>query len=188
MYDTSDIRKGLKVRIDGQPYVVVDHQFVKPGKGQAFVRTRLKNMITGSVLDRTFKSGEKLEKADLEERQMQYLYPEGDRRVFMDTSTYDQLSLGEDQLGDNIHYLLDGTMVDVLMYEGKPIDITPPTFVELKVVETEPGFKGDTSSGATKAAKLETGLSVNVPLFINQGDVLKVDTRTGSYVERVKTA
>ncbi|MFW6067452.1 MAG: elongation factor P [Myxococcota bacterium] len=188
MYDTSDIRKGLKVRIDGQPYVVVDHQFVKPGKGQAFTRTRLKNMITGSILERTFKSGEKLEKADLEERQMQYLYPEGDRRVFMDTQTYDQISLGDDQLGENVHYLLDGTMVDVLFYEGKPIDVTPPIFVELAVVETEPGFKGDTTSGATKPARLETGMKVNVPLFINEGDVLKVDTRTGSYVERVKSA
>jgi elongation factor P len=187
MYDTSDIRKGLKVRMDGQPYVVVEHQFVKPGKGQAFTRTRLKNMITGSVLDRTFKSGEKLEKADLEERQMQYLYPEGDGRVFMDTQTYDQIRLSEEQLAENVHYLLDGTMVDVLFYEGKPIDIKPPMFVELRVAETEPGFKGDTSSGATKAAKLETGLSINVPLFVNEGDVLKVDTRTVSYVERVKS-
>ncbi|MFW6197743.1 MAG: elongation factor P [Myxococcota bacterium] len=187
MYDTSDIRKGLKVRIDGQPYVVVDHQFVKPGKGQAFTRTRLKNMITGSVLDRTFKSGEKLEKADLEERQMQYLYPEGDGRVFMDTQTYDQISLSDEQLADNVNYLLDGSMVDVLFYEGRPIDITPPMFVELKVAETDPGFKGDTTTGGTKPAKLETGYSVNVPLFINEGDVLKIDTRTGSYVERVKT-
>jgi elongation factor P len=187
MYDTSDIRKGLKVRMDGQPFVVVEHQFVKPGKGQAFTRTRLKNMITGSVLDRTFKSGEKLEKADLEERQMQYLYPEGDGRVFMDTQSYDQIRLTEDQLAENVHYLLDGTMVDVLFYEGKPIDIKPPMFVELRVAETEPGFKGDTSSGATKLAKLETGLSISVPLFVNEGDVLKVDTRTVSYVERVKS-
>jgi elongation factor P len=188
MYDTSDIRKGLKVRMDGQPYVVVEHQFVKPGKGQAFTRTRLKNMISGSVLDRTFKSGEKLEKADLEERQMQYLYPEGDGRVFMDTQSYDQIRLTEEQLAENVHYLLDGTMVDVLFYEGKPIDIKPPMFVELRVAETEPGFKGDTSSGATKSAKLETGLSINVPLFVNEGDVLKVDTRTVSYVERVKSS
>jgi elongation factor P len=187
MYDTSDIRKGLKVRMDGQPYLVVEHQFVKPGKGQAFTRTRLKNMITGSVLDRTFKSGEKLEKADLEERQMQYLYPEGDGRVFMDTQSYDQIRLTEEQLAENVHYLLDGTMVDVLFYEGKPIDIKPPMFVELRVAETEPGFKGDTSSGATKLAKLETGLSISVPLFVNEGDVLKVDTRTVSYVERVKS-
>lgn len=186
MYDTSDLRKNLKVRIDGDPYVVVDHQFVKPGKGQALHRTRLRNMLTGSIIDRTFRSGEKLEKADLEERQMQYLYPEGDRRVFMDTQTYDQLSLSEEQLADNVYFLLDGTMVDVLFFEGKPIDITPPIFVELRVTETEPGFKGDTSSGATKPATLETGLKVNVPLFVNEGDLLKIDTRTQEYVERVK--
>jgi elongation factor P len=186
MYDTSDIRKGLKVRLDGQPYLVVEHQFVKPGKGQAFTRTRLKNMITGSVLDRTFRSGEKFEKPELEERQMQYLYPEGDQRVFMDTATYDQIHLSEAQLAENIYYLLDGTMVDVLFFEGKPIDITPPMFVELRVAETEPGFKGDTSSGGNKPATLETGLRVNVPLFVNEGDVLKIDTRTVSYVERVK--
>jgi elongation factor P len=187
MYETSDIRKGLKVRIDGHPYVVVDHQFVKPGKGQAFTRTRMKNMITGSVLDRTFRSGEKLEKAEMEERQMQYLYPEGTDRVFMDTQSYDQIHLSEAQLGDNAHYLLDGTMIDVLFFEGKPIDVTPPIFVELKVTATDPGFKGDTSSGGSKPATLETGLTVNVPLFINEGDVLKIDTRTASYVERVKS-
>jgi len=188
MYETSDIRKGLKVTIDGQPYVVVDHQFVKPGKGQAFTRTKLKNMISGAVLDRTFRSGEKLEPADLEERTMQYLYPEGDMRVFMDTKSYEQLSLSEEHIGDYKGYLLDGIEVEILLYKGKPIGVTPPTFVELEVAETEPGFKGDTSSGATKPATLQTGLTVNVPLFVNEGDVLKIDTRTGSYVERVKTA
>jgi elongation factor P len=187
MYETSDIRKGMKITMDGQPWAVVEHQFVKPGKGQAFTRTRLKNMITGNVIDRTFRSGEKLEPADMEEREMQYLYPEGDSRVFMDTQTYEQLNLSNEQLGDSAGYLLDGTTVEVLLYQGKPIGITPPTFVELQVVETEPGFKGDTTSGATKPAKLETGISVNVPLFVNEGEVLKVDTRTGSYVERVKT-
>lgn len=187
MYETSDIRKGLKVRIDGQPYTVVEFQFVKPGKGQAFTRTRLKNMMTGNTIDRTYKTGEKLEKADLEERQMQYLYAEGNGRVFMDTSSYEQLTLSEEQLGQSAYYLMDGTMVDVLLYEGRPIGITPPTFVELRVVETEPGFKGDTSGNTTKPAKLETGMSVNVPLFVNQDDVLKIDTRTGEYVERVKS-
>ena len=188
MYETSDIRKGLKVTIDGQPYVVVDHQFVKPGKGQAFTRTKLKNMLTGGVLDKTFRSGEKLEPADMEERTMQYLYPEGDMSVFMDTKTYDQLSLSDEQMGEAKNYLLDGIEVEVLLYKGKPIGVTPPTFVELEVTETEPGFKGDTSSGATKPATLQTGFQVNVPLFVNEGDVLKIDTRTGSYVERVKHA
>ncbi len=174
--------------MDAQPFTVVEAQFVKPGKGQAFTRTKLRNMLTGGVVDKTFKSGEKIEPADLETRQMQYLYPEGEHRVFMDTSSYEQMHLSTEQLGDNAFYLLDGTMVEILLWQGRAIDITPPTFVELKVVETEPGFKGDTSSGTTKHAKLETGLTVNVPLFINEGDTLKVDTRTAAYVERLKTA
>lgn len=188
IYETSDIRKGVKVLIDGQPYTVVDFQFVKPGKGQAFTRTRLKNMITGNVIDRTYKTGEKLEKAEMEERQMQYLYAEGDDRVFMDTTSYEQMNLGSKELGDNVFYLLDGTVVDILWFQGRAIGVTPPIFVELKVQETEPGFKGDTSSNTTKSAILVTGLTVNVPLFINEGDLLKIDTRTNQYVERVKTA
>jgi elongation factor P len=186
MYETSDIRKGLKVLIDGSPYNVVEFQFVKPGKGQAFTRTKLKNMMTGAVIERTFKSGEKLAPADLEERQMQYLYPDGDSYVFMDTKSYDQMSLSGEQLGDNRYYLLDGINVDILLFEGRPIDITPPTFVELRVTETEPGHKGDTTSNVTKAATLETGLEVQVPLFVENDEVLKIDTRTGAYVERVK--
>ncbi len=186
MADTSDLRKGFKVLIDGQPYAVVESQFVKPGKGQAFFRTKLKNMMTGAVIDRTYKSGEKLDKADTEEREMQYLYPEGDAYVFMDTQSYEQLRLSKEQLGDNVYYLLDEIKVDVMLFQGNPIGITPPTFVELDVVETEPGFKGDTSGNTTKPAKLSSGLSVQVPLFVNQGDRLKIDTRTASYVERVK--
>ena len=186
MYDFSDIKKNIKVVVDGYPWVVVEAQFVKPGKGQAFIRTKLKNMITGSVLERTFKSNEKLEKADMEERQMQYLYPENDQWVFMDTTTYAQLPLSADILGDTPQFLQDGMMVDVLFWSDKPIGVTPPTFVELEVVDTEPGFKGDTSSNVQKPAKLSSGLTVNVPLFVNQGDLLKIDTRTGTYVERVK--
>ena len=186
MADTSDIKKGFKMLIDRVPYAVVDHQIVKPGKGQAFVRTRIKNMITGAVIDRTFKSGEKLERADTEERTMQYLYPDGDARVFMDTRSYEQLTLTNEQLGENVYYLLDGTECDIMLFEGRPIGVTPPTFVELQVTETEPGFKGDTSSNTTKPATLETGLQVNVPLFVNATDKVKVDTRTGEYVERVK--
>jgi len=186
MYDTSDIRKGVKITMDGNPYVVVDFQFVKPGKGQAFTRTKLRNMITGNVVDRTFKTGEKLEKADLEERQMQYLYLEGEHYVFMDTSTYEQVRLNHAQMADNKHYLQDGMLVDVLLFEGNPIGVTPPIFVELKVTSTEPGFKGDTSGGTTKPATLETGLLVQVPLFVNEGETLRIDTRTASYVERVK--
>lgn len=186
MADTTDIKKGFKIVIDGAPYAFVEHQFVKPGKGQAFVRSKLRNLLTGSVIERTWKSGEKLEKADVEENQMQYLYPEGDGRVFMDTTTYEQLTLSNEQLGDTVYYLLDGTMVDVLFFAGRPIGVTPPTFVELVVTETEPGFKGDTSGNITKPAKVQTGLEVQVPLFVNQGDKLKIDTRTGEYVERVK--
>lgn len=186
MYDTSDIRKNLKVILDGSPCVVIDFQFVKPGKGQAFTRTKMRNMITGNVIERTFKTGEKLEKADLEVRQMQFLYPEGDRYVFMDTASYEQTFLTPEQLGDGRHYLLDGTMVEVLLWNEKPIGVTPPTFVELKVVATDPGFKGDTSTNTLKPATCETGVIVQVPLFVNEGDVLKVDTRTGEYVERVR--
>jgi elongation factor P len=186
MYDTSDIRKNLKIVLDGYPYAVVDHQFVKPGKGQAFTRTKLKNMITGAVLERTFKSGEKLEKADMEERQMQYLYPEGDQFVFMDTTSYNQINLGREVLGDTPDYLQDGMMVDVLFWSDRPIGVTPPIFVELEVTETEPGFKGDTTSNVGKPATLSTGKVISVPLFVNQGDLLKIDTRTGEYVERVK--
>lgn len=186
MYETSDIKKGLKITMDGAPFVVVEFQFVKPGKGQAFTRTKLKNMITGAVLDKTFKSGEKLEKADLESREMQFLYRDGPMFVFMDNQNYEQIQLSEDDIGDNKFYLLDGMTVDILMYGEKPIDVTPPTFVELAITETEPGFKGDTSGNTTKPAIVETGLKVNVPLFVTMEDVLKIDTRTGEYVERVK--
>lgn len=186
MADTTDIKKGFKIVIDGVPFTFIEFQFVKPGKGQAFVRSKLRNMLTGSVLERTWKSGEKFDKADVEELQMQYLYPEGDGRVFMDTQTYDQLTLSNEQLGETAFFLLDGTLVDVLFFSGRPIGVTPPTFVELVVVETEPGFKGDTSGNVQKPARLSTGLQVTVPLFVNEGDKLKIDTRTSEYVERVK--
>lgn len=186
MYDTSDIKKGLKIQMDGVPFSVVEFQFVKPGKGSAFTRTKMKNLITGAVLERSFRSGEKLEPADISERQMQYLYREDDMFVFMDTSTYDQIRLSLDLIGDNQYFLVDEIMMDVLFFGDKPIGITPPNHVELEVVTTEPGFKGDTSSGTTKPATLSTGLEVQVPLFIEQGEWLKIDTRTSSYVERVK--
>ncbi|QQR88561.1 MAG: elongation factor P [Myxococcales bacterium] len=186
MYETSDVKKGLKIQIDGTPYVVVDFQFVKPGKGQAFTRTKMKNMINGNVIEKTYKSGEKLEKADLEERQMQFLYKEGDNYVFMDTGTYDQIQIMEEQMVDAKGYLLDGTMVDVLLFDGKAIGVTLPNFAELQITQTDPGFKGDTATGATKPAIMETGLTVNVPLFVTEGETIKVDTRNGQYVERVK--
>lgn len=186
MADTGDLKKGFKILIDGNPFVVTECQFVKPGKGQAFFRTKMKSMIAGNVIDRTYKSGEKIEKADTEERTMQYLYPEGEDFVFMDNETYDQMRITKEQLGDNALYLLDNMNVEVMLFDGRPIGITPPTFVELDVVETEPGFKGDTSGNTTKPATLSTGLVVQVPLFVDGSDRLKVDTRTGTYVERVK--
>jgi elongation factor P len=185
VYETSDIKKNLKIKLDGVPFSVVDFQFVKPGKGNAFTRTKLRNMMTGAVIERTFRSNEKLEPADMDERQMQFLYKEGDGFVFMDTTSYEQMNLSAEQLGDHKWYLIDGTMVDVLLFNDKPIGVTPPTFVELKVLRTEPGFKGDTSGGAMKPAVMETGLEVTVPLFINDGETLKIDTRTGGYAERV---
>ena len=186
MYETSDIKKGLKVQIDGNPYTVVEFQFVKPGKGQAFTRTKLKNLMTGATLERTYKTGEKLAPADVESRSMQFLYKEGDMFVFMDTANYEQVQLVPELVGENMYYLLDGVAADVLFVNGRPAGVTPPTFVELKVARTEPGFKGDTSSNVTKPATMETGLEVGVPLFINEGETLKIDTRTGAYVERVK--
>jgi elongation factor P len=186
VYDTSDLKKGLKVTIDGNPYTVVEFQFVKPGKGQAFTRTKLKNLLTGSLLERTFRSGDKLQPADVEERQMQFLYKESDMFVFMDTSNYEQIQLTPELVGDSQHYMIDGLMVDVLFVSGRPVGATPPNFGELKVARTEPGFKGDTSSNTTKPATLESGLEVQVPLFINEGETLRIDTRTGAYCERVK--
>jgi len=187
MYEMSDIRKNLKVVLDGAPWTIVEFQFVKPGKGQAFTRTRVRNLLTGNVVERTFKSNESLEKADIEERQYSFSYKEGDSYVFMETKTFEQLHLNKEQLGDAVAFMQDGMLVDVLFWNEKPIGVTPPTFVELKVVETEPGFKGDTSTNTLKAAKMDTGATVMVPLFINEGETLKVDTRTGEYVERVRT-
>lgn len=187
MYSTTDFRKGLKIEFNGEPYVIVDFQHVKPGKGGAFVRTRLKNLITGNVIDHNFRAGEKVPIPELEEKEMQYLYSESDEYYFMDTNTYEQIMLTKDQLGDAVGYLQEQILVKVLYFKGKPIGVEVPTFVELKVVDTEPGIRGDTVSGGSKPAVLETGKVVQVPLFINVGDIIKIDTRTGSYVERVKS-
>ncbi len=186
MYTTSDIRKGLKIELDGKPFIIIDFLHVKPGKGGAFVRTKLKNMETGQVLDKTFRSGERLTPADLTEREMQYLYQDQDGYHFMDNSTYEQIFLTEDQLGDAKNFLQDNLNIKVLFFNDKPIGIELPTTVNLRVERTDPGVKGDTASGGTKPATLETGLVVQVPLFINEGDILKIDTRSGQYIERVK--
>ena len=181
-----DLRKGAKLEIDGDPYLVVDFEFSKPGKGQALYRCRLRNMITGNQFDRTYRSGDKFTAADLEEQQMQFLYQDNKRYHFMNTSTYDQLELSEEQVGDAVHYLIDNQLVDMLLFSGRPIGISLPNFVNLRVVQADPWIKGDTAAGATKPVTLETGYALQVPLFVVEGEVLKIDTRTGTYVERVK--
>lgn len=185
MISTNDLRTGVTVEIDGDVYMVVDFQHVKPGKGAAFVRTKIKNIKTGQVFERNFRAGEKLNRAMVERKTMQYLYSEGNVYYFMDTQTYEQIPLNEEQMGDAIKYLKENMEVMVMFYDGVSIGIELPTFVELEVTQTEPGFKGDTATGGSKPATLETGLTVQVPLFINIGDVIRVDTRTGEYLSRV---
>jgi elongation factor P len=186
MYSTADFKKGLKIEIDGAPYTVVEFLHVKPGKGGAFVRTKIKNLMTGKVLDQTFRSGEKLKQPDLAEREMQFLYREGDSFYVMDNETYEQLALTGEQLGDSVLYLIENLNLKVLFFNQQPVAVELPNFVELTVAQSEPGVKGDTASGGTKPATLESGAVIQVPLFINEGDQVKVDTRTGSYIERVK--
>jgi len=183
---TTDFRGGAKLELDGDPYVIVDFQHVKPGKGGAFVRTKLKNLKTGNTLERTFRSGEKFEEPDLLERAMQFLYVQENEYHFMDINTYEQLFLTTEQMGDAKDFLKVEMMVKVLFFRGKPMSVDLPLFVELTIVETPPGTRGDTATGGTKIAKLESGGSVKVPLYIEAGTVIKIDTRTGTYVERVK--
>lgn len=185
MYDTKQFRKGLKIEVEGTPFNIVDFQLVSPGKGGSFVRTKLKNMLTGAVLERTFKTGDKVEKPDLELQEFQYLYKEGDHYYFMNTTNYEQVPLDAAVVGLGRDFLIENLTVQVLFYRSKAVGVELPTFVELKIKETEPGFKGDTATGATKPAKLETGATVSVPLFLKEGDLLKIDTRDGSYVEKV---
>ena len=185
MYSTTDFRRGLKIEVDGTPYAIVEFQHVKPGKGGAFVRTKLRNLITGGVIDKTFRAGEKVERPDLEEKTMQYLYSEGNQYYFMDTETYEQTFLTREQLGESKNFLQENINVSILYYQGKPIGVELPIFVELEVKKTEPGVRGDTATGGSKPATLETGAVIQVPLFINEGDKVKIDTRTGEYIERV---
>jgi elongation factor P len=181
---TPEFRKGLRILVDNEPFAIVDFQHVKPGKGGAFVRTRLKSLITGNVLERTYRSGDKAEVPDVEEKQMQYLYKEVDRYYFMDTSNYDQIHIDEENLGDAKNYLKEGMVIAVLFYKGNTIGIEVQNFVNLLVTNTEPGMKGDTAQNATKPAVLETGYSIQVPLFVEEGDMVRIDTRTGQYLER----
>jgi len=186
MYDTTAFRKNLKIEIDGEPWVIISAQHVKPGKGVAFVKTRMKNLLTNRTLEKNFRSGDKVGKPDLRERDMQFLYSDGAEWVFMDTDNYEQVHLQKDAVEEALPYLIDNMMVSILFYEGKAISIDLPTFVELEITMTDPGVKGDTASGGNKPATLSTGAVVNVPLYVQQGETIKVDTRTGDFVERVK--
>jgi elongation factor P len=186
--DTSDFRKGMKIEIDGEPFEIVEFQHVKPGKGSAFVRTTIRNLLTGRVLQPTLKSGEKVGKPDIEEKSMQYLYLQGEDYYFMDTRNYEQTFISGEVLGEAKNFLKENINADIMFYNGKAIGVTLPNSVDLKVSKCDPGVRGDTVSGALKPATLETGYTVNVPLFINEGDVLKIDTRDGKYLTRVATA
>ncbi|KPK36405.1 MAG: elongation factor P [Nitrospira bacterium SG8_35_1] len=186
MVSTSDFRKGMKIEYKGAPHEIVDFQHHKMGRGGAIVRTKLKNLKTGSIFDDSFKGGEKFEKPDLEERKMQYLYNDGEQYHLMDNESYEQIALTAEQLGDAKKFLIENMMVSVLLYEGSTIGVEVPMFVELKIVKTDPGFKGDTASGGSKPAELESGVTVKVPFHLNEGDMIKIDTRTSEYIERVK--
>jgi elongation factor P len=183
--DVSELKKNVKLDIDGQPWVVTDFQFVKPGKGQGLYKCKIKNMLTGAVIDRTWRSGERLEAADVDSRKHEYLFNDGESFTFMDSETYDQVAIQAELVGDDSRFLMDNLGVDILFYKGRPVGLTLPSHVVMEVTESEQGVKGDTSSGATKDATLQTGYHVQVPLFIKVGEKLKIDTRTGDYIERV---
>jgi elongation factor P len=183
---TSELKIGMKVEVDKEPYLVIINEFVKPGKGQAFNRIKMKNMVTSRVIEKTYKSGEKLDLADIEEAQVRYLYKDADGAIFMDEKTFDQITISKDLLGANEQWLKEEIVYHVVFYKGVAIELTPPTFMELAIVETAPGVRGDTASGRVlKNAVLETGSKVQVPIFVEQGEKIKVDTRTGEYVSRV---
>ncbi|MCL2382985.1 MAG: elongation factor P [Oscillospiraceae bacterium] len=186
MFMAGDIRNGTTFEMDNSVYRVTEFQHVKPGKGAAFVRTKLKNVITGSALEKTFNPSEKLQGAEIEKKNMQYLYNDGELYHFMDNKTYEQIPLNKEDLGDTLKYLKENMDVTILSFKGKVFTVEPPTFVELEVTYTEPGFAGNTAgAGQTKPAEVETGHSIHVPLFINTGDVIKIDTRTDEYMERI---
>jgi elongation factor P len=186
-YNTNEFRSGLKLIIDGDPYAIVENEFVKPGKGQAFNRVKIRNLKTGRVTDKTWKSGESVEAADVMDKDMQFLYTDGEFWHFMDPETYEQVQADEKVVGSSKTWLKDGNTVQVTLWNDAPLIVTPPNFVELKITECEPGVRGDTAQGATKPATTETGATIKVPLFVEEGEILKIDTRTGEYVSRVKS-
>jgi len=186
MISVNDVRRGTVIKFEGDLFSVVEHQHVKPGKGGAFVRTKLRNLKKGTVIDRTFRAGEKLEDIRLEKRPMQYLYDEGDDLVFMDTENFEQEHIPKDAIGDALLFLKEEDIVEIALYEGRPVTVEPPLSVVLKVTYAEPGARGDTATNVLKPVKVETGAEVRVPLFINEGDLIKINTQTGEYIERVK--
>ncbi len=186
MYTTNEFRKGLKIEINGEPFVIVDFQHVKPGKGGAFVRTRLKSLISGNVNEQTFRSGDKVDKPDIEEKEMQFLYESGGEYHFMDTQSYEQLFLTAEQMGESKDFLKENLVIKAIFHNRRPIGVETPMFVDLKVIKSDPGVRGDTATGATKPATLESGAVIQVPLFVEEGDVIRIDTRTRAYLTRVK--
>ncbi|QIT54606.1 elongation factor P [Aquisalimonas sp. 2447] len=185
-YTTNQFKGGLKLMLDGEPYSIVENEFVKPGKGQAFNRVKLRNLKTGKVLDRTFKSGESVEAADVLETELQYLYSDGESWYFMDMETFDQVAANKAAMGDADKWIKEQDICNVTLWNGEPLQVDAPSFVELKVIETDPGVRGDTSSGGSKPATVETGAVVRVPLFLEEGETIKIDTRKSEYVGRVK--
>ncbi len=185
-YNTNDFKAGLKIIINGEPHNIVENEFVKPGKGQAFTRVRVRNIKTGRMVEKTFKSGLKVEAADIFETDVQYLYNDGEFWHFMHPNSFEQYAIGKDAIGDAVLWMKDEAICILTLFNGEPLSVVPPNFVELKVIETDPGLRGDTSGGGVKPAKMETGASVRVPLFIQTDEVIKIDTRTGEYVSRVR--
>ena len=187
-YNTNDFKGGLKIMLDGDPHTIVENEFVKPGKGQAFTRTKVRNLKTGRTVERTFKSGESVEGADVMDTSMQYLYADGEHWHFMDPTTFEQLAADATAVGDSHLYLMEEAMCEVTLFNGQPIAVSPPNFVEMAIKQTDPGLRGDTATGGTKPAYMESGAVVKVPLFIEEGEVIKIDTRNGEYVSRVKAS
>ncbi len=188
MFSASDLKKGLKIEIDNQPWVITEFEFCKPGKGTALYRCKMKNLITGAGMDNTYRPTDKVGKPNLEEREMYYSYADGDNYVFSDAETYEEVQLHKDILGKQAYFLIDNALCHFLLYNGAPIEITLPTFIEKEITDTEPGARGDTATNETKPARIDNGYEIQVPLFINQGDIVKIDTRTGEYAERVSKA
>ncbi|MBO5307291.1 MAG: elongation factor P [Lentisphaeria bacterium] len=188
MFSPSDLKKGLKIQIDGAPWLITEFDFCKPGKGTALYRCRLKNLINGSGMEKTYRPTDKIEKPNLEEREMYYSYFDGHHYIFSDPNTYEEMPISEEFLGDLKYFLIEESLCNVVLYNGEPIEITLPTFIEKVITETEPGVRGDTATNVTKPAKIDNGYEIQVPLFINEGDTVKIDTRTGEYAERVSKA